>query len=315
MLKVKSFLLALCLSPLSLAAFQLPVSAQSQGAAGTFSGAGSNGNFIYTNPTPGGSFSIRDFPGGQAILSAFVATTITFISTAPINPISNASFASLGNLITGTSSNAQSFTTRTGTIDTGSATVTPNRTTGSYTVQGTSPSTLNGTVVAPTSSRQGSVTVNGILVTIPGAQGRFASNIPAGTQAAIAVILAGGSADQAAAAAKIALVTGDAALAVRLIANLGGILSNPNGTFSYNPLDLNLYASLLKSKSFDSGKELRLAQTEGRKLNVSRLALAISAYNEIIDTSSPEVLTALSKDETFIEIGKVLSKLRDIAAI
>jgi hypothetical protein len=74
-----------------------------------------------------------------------------------------------------------------------------------------------------------------------------------------------------------------------------------------SPVVPNLNASLLKS--FDS-KDLLLAQGETGSINPVALAAAINAYNEIIDTSSPEALGKLSKDNDFIEVGQTLRKLR-----
>jgi hypothetical protein len=55
---------------------------------------------------------------------------------------------------------------------------------------------------------------------------------------------------------------------------------------------------------------LLLAQGETGSINPVALAAAINAYNEIIDTSSPEALGKLSKDNDFIEVGQTLRKLR-----
>mgnify|MGYP000624397914 CR=1 FL=1 len=45
-------------------------------------------------------------------------------------------------------------------------------------------------------------------------------------------------------------------------------------------------------------------------VDINRLNAAINAYNEIIRESSPETLKQLSKNENFLEAGRVLRQLR-----
>jgi hypothetical protein len=55
---------------------------------------------------------------------------------------------------------------------------------------------------------------------------------------------------------------------------------------------------------------LILAQGEAGTINPAQLAEAIIAYNEVIDSSTPEVVAELSKNKSFVQIGETLRKLR-----
>jgi hypothetical protein len=320
MLKIKSFLFALCLSPLPLAAFQLPVSAQSQGTAGSFSGVASTGGAaVFVSPAVtngnnrGTTVTITAGQNASAnlVINALGSTapiSLTLISTplaaipTPVLAASNAFVAAIP-------------TTGTSSTQVGSATVTttPGTTTGTVTTGTTITATSSGpgggalgNITAPTTTAAGSVTVKGITVAIPATA--TAAQATQATQAAIAILLAGGSANQAAAAATIAGTGAGVNASVKLIQSMSSVLAFL--ALSADPLVPNLNASLLKS--FDTNKGLLIAQKRGQSVDPAALAAAIIAYNEVLDTSSPEVVAELSKNEAFIEIGETLRKLRTV---
>jgi len=319
MLKIKSFLFALCLSPISLVAFQLPVSAQSQGTAGSFSGvAFTGGTTVFVSPAAsqaiGGNNSTTTVTiTGQGIANANLVIN-TLGTTAPVSltlistPLSNIPTTVLA------ASNAFVAaipTTGTSSTQVGSATVTttPGTTTGTVTTGATITATSAGgsalgSITAPTTTAAGSVTINGITVAIPATTN--AVQATQATQAVTAILLAGGSANQAAAAATIAGTGAGVNASVRLIQSISTVLAFL--ALGANPLVPNLNASLLKS--FDTNKELLLAQKKGQSVDPAALAAAIIAYNEVLDTSSPEVVAELSKNKDFLEIGQTLRKLR-----
>ena len=284
MLKIKPFLLSLCLSPLSLTALQLPVNAQNRspsvGTAGSQSGVVTTVTVVQPNVAAGGATTVTptvspavNSAANLVISTSTSSTTITLISSAaPLAPISTAAL-------------------------TAAATAAP--TPGSS----SSVSTPNGpaSLTAPTATSAGAVTVGGVTVAIPAS-----ANAANAAVAATAVLAAGGTPSQAATAAAIAGTGISPALAVALVSALSLILS-ADSTASAD-LRPNLNASLLKS--FDSGKDLLLAQGKSGSINPTQLALAINAYNEIVDTSTPEAFAELSKSKDFIEIGQTLRKLR-----
>ena len=45
-------------------------------------------------------------------------------------------------------------------------------------------------------------------------------------------------------------------------------------------------------------------------MDINQLNNAITAYNQIVMESSPEVLQKLAKDPQFLEVGRVLKQLR-----
>jgi hypothetical protein len=49
---------------------------------------------------------------------------------------------------------------------------------------------------------------------------------------------------------------------------------------------------------------------ETANVNINKLNAAITAYNQIVMESSPEVLQKLAKDPEFVELGKLLKQLR-----
>jgi hypothetical protein len=332
MLKIKPFLLALCLSPLSLTVFQAPVHAQanfttSQGQAGVASGVNisASGTTVFSSPANNGnsnnaSTQVLVSPAqisalGQAttaVLQTLAADGSVASSTTLVLITSNSTLAPVA--VPAALGNAQAAianapTTGTTTRTIGGVTVTASAATSTtgQTFSASRGGTSLGSVVTATGTTSGSVTVGGVTVAVPPiANATLATNA---SQAAIAVLLAGGSATQAAAAAQIAGTGAGIGASVRLVAALAGISTtlstDPNAS---NPLVPNLNASRLKS--LDLAKELVLAQGKAGSVTPAKLAEAIIAYNEVIDTSSPEVVVELSKNKSFLQIGETLRKLR-----
>ena len=95
---------------------------------------------------------------------------------------------------------------------------------------------------------------------------------------AIAILASGGSANQAIVAAQISGTGADLNTTMKLVAKLSGLISKrPNAEVAIAP---------------------------------ERLGEAINTYNEVLDTSSPAIVTELSKEQAFIKIGETLRKLR-----
>jgi len=336
MLKIKPFLLALCLSPLSLTAFQTAVRAQanfttSQGQAGVASGVNisASGTTVFSSPANNGN---SNNTATQVLVSPAQVTALGQATTAVLQTLAaDGSVASSTTLVLITSNSTLAPVAIPAALGTAQAAIAGAPTTGSTTrtigtgvsavtltasaATGTTGQTFSasrggtslGSVVTATGTTGGSVTVGGATVAIPPiANATFARNA---SQAAIAVLLAGGSATQAAAAAQIAGTGAGVGSSVRLVAALAGISTtlstDPNAS---NPLVPNLNASRLKS--LDLAKELVLAQGRAGSVTPAKLAEAIIAYNEVIDTSSPEVVVELSKNKAFLQIGETLRKLR-----
>ena len=336
MLKIKPFLLALCLSPLSLTAFHSPVRAQanfttSQGQAGTASGVNisASGTTVFSSPANSGnsnntSTQVLVSPAqvtalGQAttaVLQTLAADGTVASSTTLVLITSNSTLAPVAvpaALNTAASAIAGAPTTgsTTATIGTGVSAVTVTASAATATTGQTFSASRGGSplgsVVTPTATTAGSVTVAGVTVAVPPiANSARAAQV---SQAAIAVLLAGGSATQAAAAAQIAGTGAGVGSSVRLVAALAGISTtlstDPNAS---NPLVPNLNASRLKS--LDLSKDFVLAQGKPGTVSPIKLAEAIIAYNEVIDSSSPEVVAELSKNKSFVQIGQTLRTLR-----
>jgi len=60
----------------------------------------------------------------------------------------------------------------------------------------------------------------------------------------------------------------------------------------------------------DLVKEFVIALNRTGNVSIEKLTEAITAYNEVLDTSSPEVVAELSKNKAFMQIGQTLRKLR-----
>jgi len=319
MLKIKPFLLSLCLSPLSLTAFQLPVYSQTVNRSPSVTTAGGlsgvpNTVVTVTAPNVGagasGSTTVSAIsPAVSGAVSAVInsgtasATTVTLISSAaPLAAITPVALAAAVATVPATGSTVTAGTSNNVASANGPVTVaaTAATTTAAATVTITSAGGATTTVTAPTATGTGAITVGGVTVAIAASV-----NAAGAAQAATAVLLAGGTPAQAAAAGAIAGTGVNVAAAVALVSQLSLLINPVVGSADLRP---NLNASLLKS--FDSGKNLLLAQGKGGSINPTQLALAINSYNQIVDTSSPEALAELSKSKEFMEIGQTLRKLR-----
>ena len=136
----------------------------------------------------------------------------------------------------------------------------------------------NALIVSPTIQSDGSVKIGRKP---PSLIPKATKNTQAAMITAIAVLASGGSANQAAIAAQIAGSGADVLTTVKLINNLSGLIA--------------------KSKT-GSGLEAEIEST--------RLGTAITTYNEFLDTSSPEIVAELAKNQAFITISDTLRKLR-----
>lgn len=69
-----------------------------------------------------------------------------------------------------------------------------------------------------------------------------------------------------------------------------------------------------RQKSIDSAKKFTLAQASDQEevdVDPNQLNKAIKAYNDLVDTSSPEVVAMLIKNQEFMSIGETLRQFRD----
>ena len=133
----------------------------------------------------------------------------------------------------------------------------------------------NALIVSPTSQSNGSVKIGTKQpLLIPSAS----KNSQAAMTSAIAILASGGSANQAVVAAQISGTGVDATATVKLIAKLSGLISKSTGT------------------------EVAISP--------ERLGEAINTFNEVLDTSSPEIVAELAKNQAFITIADTLGKLR-----
>ena len=133
----------------------------------------------------------------------------------------------------------------------------------------------NALIVSPTNQSNGSIKIGTKPpLLIP----KATKNTQAAMTSAIAVLASGGSANQAVVAAQISGTGVDATATVKLITKLSGLISK--GT----------------------GAEVAIAP--------ERLGEAINTYNEVLDNSSPAIVSELAKNQVFIKIGETLRKLR-----
>lgn len=115
----------------------------------------------------------------------------------------------------------------------------------------------------------------------------------------IAVLGVGGTKAQAEIASSLINSGGDRTRVLVLIQAISGLFRSK---------------SIGRVKSVDSAKEFTVAQASDQELvdiDTVQLDESIQAYNDLVNTSSPEVVSALSKNEEFISIGKTLRELRD----
>ena len=133
----------------------------------------------------------------------------------------------------------------------------------------------NALIVSPTIQSDGSIKIGTKQpLLIP----KETKNTQASMITAIAILASGGSANQAVLAAQISGSGADLTTTVKLVAKLSGLISK------------------------GSGAEVAIAP--------ERLGEVINTYNEVLDNSSPAIVTELSKNQAFIKIGETLRKLR-----
>jgi len=137
-----------------------------------------------------------------------------------------------------------------------------------------------------------------------------------------AVLASGGTPAQAQLAASLVgtNTSVNSALVIQLIHTLTGLFSNSQASLPMTNLRASLDNSSnsnsrieeksLREKSFESTLPTLISQGKGVTVNAEKLSQAIRAYNNLIDTSSPEALQALSKNKEFTTIGDSLRKLR-----
>ncbi|MBD2178702.1 hypothetical protein H6F42_17420 [Pseudanabaena sp. FACHB-1998] len=138
----------------------------------------------------------------------------------------------------------------------------------------------------------------------------------AAAAAAAAILEAGGTIEQAELAASLAGTGADPQACMRLVAALSGLFANldiaslPSTKLTAlfdNPL---LTATGIKTKSIDD-KNFLIAQTRAAvQVDANKLNKALLAYNEVIDKSNPKAVANLAKNEDFKLIGQNLRQLR-----
>lgn len=337
MLKLKSLLVAVSVSPLFFIPFQLPSQSQlnSKNAPGTASGAGTYGSSgtTFSNPpapTPGASNTVvggngqvsatpaaqssvntaasqitTGLTGGdsaqQAVGAALASTSLSPTAITQVLASLNTLAPAISNLPA--SGGTIPFNGGTIAVSTTNLTTTP---TGTTTSSPQSETKITVTTAAGTTTE----------VTIPAGT----LNIAAAITAASAILAGGGTPAQALTAGLLAGASQNTAAAVNLVIALSGLFSgltaNLPGTVptAYLPNSSTLVATLnlnsVLAKPLDFEKQILVAQASGTKVDVNKLSQAILAYNKLIDTSSPQGVLALSKNPEFITIGQTLRKLR-----
>jgi hypothetical protein len=144
----------------------------------------------------------------------------------------------------------------------------------------------------------------------------ISNGLAAGTSTGslIASLLGGGATGQSTAAqieSTLASRGVSSELARTLLGNLASLLSNlgtsitPSSPSAQLPQD-QLLASVKGLKT-----SLMIAQNSTtQSVDVNKLSVAINAYNQIVQESSPVTLQALSQDQDFLAIGNALRELR-----
>jgi hypothetical protein len=110
----------------------------------------------------------------------------------------------------------------------------------------------------------------------------------------------------------------DPALATKLVTNISGLVAPQSGgavksSRKNSSSPNNLLKSLMATeKEWVIAQEdvNRAAKVEEVVVDPEQLSRAIAAYNEIVDTSTPETLATLVKDEEFTLIGQTIRSLR-----
>jgi hypothetical protein len=96
-----------------------------------------------------------------------------------------------------------------------------------------------------------------------------------------------------------------------LLESLANLLSPVNSSIkrSYRTAKLPENELLTNTKALRAS--LTIAQVNATaSVDINKLSIAITGYNTIVNESSPKVLLGLSQNQDFVEIGRVLKKLR-----
>lgn len=96
-----------------------------------------------------------------------------------------------------------------------------------------------------------------------------------------------------------------------LLESLANLLSPVNSSIkrSYHTAKLPENELLTNTKALRAN--LTIAQVNATaSVDINKLSIAITGYNTIVNESSPKVLLGLSQNQDFVEIGRVLKKLR-----
>ncbi|MFN5242522.1 MAG: hypothetical protein ACK5CG_18700 [Aphanizomenon sp.] len=96
-----------------------------------------------------------------------------------------------------------------------------------------------------------------------------------------------------------------------LLESLANLLSPVNSSIkrSYHTAKLPENELLTNTKALRAS--LTIAQVNATaSVDINKLSIAINGYNNIVNESSPKVLLGLSQNQDFVEIGRVLKKLR-----
>lgn len=281
--------------------------APSRGTAGSTSGAGTTGSSIL-----GGLIQI-----GEIVITAPIQTSLNNVGSQIIASLIQA--GGVDSLI------ASLLTTSVSDLSVNSAIAILSSTN----IQGittSTPTTLsNGVLLYTTISGNNSVTIS-VSGNINGSSVNISTNGSANPQRAIAaaaaVLASGGTPAQAQLAASLVgtNTSVNSALVIQLIHSLPGLFSNSQASLPMTNLrssldnltNLNprIEEKSPREKSFESTLPTLISQGKGVTVNAEKLSQAIRAYNNLIDTSSPEALQALSKNKEFTTIGDSLRKLR-----
>ncbi len=135
------------------------------------------------------------------------------------------------------------------------------------------------------------------------------NNISAGIKA----ILTSGAGAEAAASQLQSFITGlgvSPSLAEALVKAISSLAETKSANASGVPVgELKPLVLVATTKGLvaDSVVEMK---GETLNVNINKLNAAITAYNQIVRESSPEVVQKLAKDSQFVELGKFLKQLR-----
>ena len=321
MLKLRSFLIVCAVSPWFLSGFQLPVEAQlSRGTAGTTSGGGTTGSGGVgglTNPTNPSTDNngVVITPGDRTSFNnaaSLLIPTLAAAGGAGAALLAIASGPALSTFGVQQALTSGALTSIQTAVASGAGTSLPLVAflgAGMFTI-----SSSNATFPPSITFTSPDLKITTITVASGTAN-------PSGAIAAVAAVLAaGGTQAQALMAGAIAgASTGINPVKVAvLVARLSGLFSGVSSlpvsipTASVNDSSTLLVAAdvtSLRVKSLNYEKGLMIAQGKGVSVNVEKLNQSILAYNDLIDSSTPEGVIALSKNPEFIVIGDTLRKL------